>query len=136
MIRLHDHSRASGKKTALLSPAINLFLCGKLRGVGLKSSLNSDKIRTFDKYELEMLAKKCGLNISFYYMFPDYKFPKVIYTDESLKKGIYSDYIPYYSEYMNLLFDEKSMYNNIYENNKYNFHSRIQYAYFYMIKIR
>ena len=38
VIKLHDHSRASGKKTTSDSHAMSLFLCGKLHAVGLKSN--------------------------------------------------------------------------------------------------
>ena len=44
VIRLPDHSRASGRKSASDNHAINLFLCGKLHAVGWKSNLNSDNI--------------------------------------------------------------------------------------------
>lgn len=83
---------------------------------GIKGYPNSKSIKTFGKYELEVIAKKCDMNVNFYYMFPDYKFPKVIFTDESLDKGIFSDYIPYYSSQMNILLSEHDIYNSVYEN--------------------
>ena len=61
---------------------------------GIKNYPNSKAIKTFSKLELKELANKCKMNINFYYMFPDYKFPQVIYTDKSLEKGIFSNYRP------------------------------------------
>ena len=83
---------------------------------GINGYLDNAAIRTFSKHELEALATKCGMNINFYYMFPDYKFPKIIYTDKSLDKNIYSKYIPYYSSNMNLLIDEERVYKDIFDN--------------------
>ena len=70
---------------------------------GLKNYPNSKTIKTFDKVELESLAQKCGMNINFYYMFPDYKFPEIIYTDKSLQKNIFVKYEPYYCTKMNII---------------------------------
>ena len=44
--------------------------------------------RTFSKKELTELAAECGLDCTFYYPYPDYKFPVKIFSDERLpKKG-------------------------------------------------
>jgi SAM-dependent methyltransferase len=56
---------------------------------------NTDKkgAKTFSKSELEQLLKDSGYsNFYFYYPFPDYKLPKVVYSDEYLPKT--SDEIP------------------------------------------
>jgi SAM-dependent methyltransferase len=43
--------------------------------------------KTFSKSELEQLLKNSGYNnLYFYYPFPDYKLPKLIYSDEYLPK--------------------------------------------------
>lgn len=83
---------------------------------GINNYPISHKIRTFSKKELEQIASDCNMKINFYYMFPDYKFPKVIYTDQSLKDGVYADYTPYYCSKMNLLIDEHQTYREVYNN--------------------
>ena len=43
---------------------------------------------TFSKRELEHLAEECGYACKFYYPYPDYKFPIMIYSDDYLpRKG-------------------------------------------------
>lgn len=47
----------------------------------------SSGVKTFSKTELEELFQTCGLtNYKFYYPYPDYKLPRVIYSDEFLPK--------------------------------------------------
>ncbi len=84
---------------------------------GINGYQQSKNIKTFNKKELEELAEKCSLNINFYYMFPDYKFPKVIYTDTSLTKDMFTFYNPYYCTNMNLVLNEKKVYKDVYESN-------------------
>ena len=49
--------------------------------------------KTFSKSELEQMLKNCGYtNLYFYYPFPDYKLPTIVYSDEYLPKP--SDLIP------------------------------------------
>lgn len=83
---------------------------------GIRNYKESHNVKTFSKNELEVLAKTCGFNINYYYMFPDYKFPEIIYTDNSLNKDIYSNYTPYYCSKMSLLTLEKQLYKEIYNN--------------------
>lgn len=53
--------------------------------VGLEGYKKSDKVRTFTRSELKMLLEENGFkNIQFYYPFPDYKLPTVIYDEESM----------------------------------------------------
>ena len=49
-------------------------------------------------------------------MFPDYKFPKIVYSDEAIEKGVFSDYTPYYSSNMDLVASERKMYISCYRN--------------------
>lgn len=82
---------------------------------GLNDYPNDKSIKTFSKNELEELAETCKMDINFYYMFPDYKFPELIYTDKSLAKGVFCDYGPYYSGVMTTFIDERKIYNQIYK---------------------
>ena len=83
---------------------------------GIKNYTESHKVKTFSKNELENLAKTCGFNTNFYYMFPDYKFPEIIYTDNSLSKNIYNKYTSYYRDEMALITTENKIYKEIYDN--------------------
>lgn len=82
---------------------------------GLNDYPNNKSIKTFSKKELEELAETCKMDINFYYMFPDYKFPELIYTDKSLAKGVFCDYGPYYCDIMTTFIDERKIYNQIYK---------------------
>lgn len=63
--------------------------------LGLKGYENYD-IQTFGKKELSDIVKKAGFKYEkYYYPFPDYKMPYIIYTDER---------VPYKTEINNLLF--------------------------------
>lgn len=53
--------------------------------VGLENYPGVDNVRTFSKKELKELLKKSGFpSAKFYYPYPDYKFPREIFTDETL----------------------------------------------------
>lgn len=50
--------------------------------VGLEGYNKQDKVRTFTRSELQNLLKNNGFsNVQFYYPFPDYKLPSVIYHE-------------------------------------------------------
>lgn len=52
---------------------------------GINGYAHTDNVKTFTKSELESLLCACDLNrYRFYYPLPDYKFPKSIYTDETI----------------------------------------------------
>ncbi len=85
---------------------------------GIKNYPNDIGIKTFSKNELENIAKECGLISYFYYVFPDYKFPELIYTDASLKKKVFNNYLPYYCSYMSLITYEQLLYKEIFKNNE------------------
>lgn len=64
--------------------------------LGLNAYEGNHSVRTFSKSEWKTMLDRCGLNCRFYYPYPDYKFPEEIYTDESLKSGMYGKpYINY-----------------------------------------
>ncbi|MDO4963080.1 MAG: methyltransferase [bacterium] len=85
---------------------------------GINGYDNKTKVKTFSKKELEIIIKECNLKSNFYYVFPDYKFPQLIYTDKSLKENIYCNYDPYYSTNCNtnLVINESKVYKDIYNN--------------------
>ena len=87
--------------------------------VGLQGYEEDKTPKTFSKYELEKMLENIGLpHNRFYYVFPDYKFPEVIATDErkpdyaGLKKVSFT-----YSRNSILTADEKKLYKDIIENN-------------------
>lgn len=50
---------------------------------GIEGYTGQSKVRTFSYHELINLFKNCGFeNIEFYYPYPDYKFPREIYSDD------------------------------------------------------
>lgn len=54
---------------------------------GIEGYANTNGAKTFSKIELEKLFKKADYGkYSFYYPYPDYKFPNTIYSDEYLPK--------------------------------------------------
>lgn len=58
--------------------------CGKYFE-GIEGYTETSGVKTFSKPELEELFEICGIKkYQFYYPYPDYKFPKVIYSDEFL----------------------------------------------------
>ncbi|MCI9485901.1 MAG: class I SAM-dependent methyltransferase [Lachnospiraceae bacterium] len=60
--------------------------CGRLYE-GLEGYLNTDSVRTFTKAGLEKVINDCGCRAEgFYYPYPDYKLPTVIYSDAYLPK--------------------------------------------------
>ena len=54
---------------------------------GIEGYRKEDKVRTFTKSQLmNMLTENRFGNVSFYYPFPDYKLPTVIYDEDMIKK--------------------------------------------------
>lgn len=54
---------------------------------GIEDYTQSNGVKTFSKHELEELLRRAGFtNFKFYYPYPDYKLPTVIYSDEYLPK--------------------------------------------------
>lgn len=59
---------------------------------GINSYPGEKKVKTFGRIELEQLMSKAGFAKStFYYPFPDYKLPTLIYSDEYLP-GVHCDF--------------------------------------------
>lgn len=59
--------------------------------IGIEGYKSSDSVKTFSKSQLEELMEKCGFyNLYFYYPYPDYKMPTVIYSDDYLPNETFS----------------------------------------------
>lgn len=92
---------------------------------GIEGYKNSSGARTFTKKELEELFKKCSLsNYQFYYPYPDYKFPDVIYSDKYLpKKGELNHNINLNDNERIVLFNEMLAFDNVIENEMFPLYS-------------
>ena len=78
--------------------------------LGLNDYPGCDSVRTFSKGELSALLTDSGLpQMRFYYPYPDYKFPREIFTDETLQSNGYGrDYQSYTGKNFRL-FEESSL---------------------------
>ena len=77
---------------------------------GIRGYEGNDSVRTFSRGEWEELMHTCGMNhYRFYYPYPDYKFPKEIFTDESLESQKYGTPSWNFTRYRMALFDETQM---------------------------
>ena len=77
---------------------------------GLREYEGNDSVRTFSRAEWENLMRGCGLfHYKFYYPYPDYKFPREIFTDESLKEQKYGAPTWNFTKYRMALFSEEKM---------------------------
>lgn len=77
---------------------------------GLRGYEGNESVRTFSKGEWEVLLKSCGMeHYRFYYPYPDYKFPREIFTDTSLKEQKYGCPCWNFTKYRMALFDETQM---------------------------
>lgn len=82
--------------------------------LGINEYAGNNNVRTFSKSELTEILDDCGFaNKRFYYPYPDYKFPNVIYTDETINEfGYGNDYFDFQGKRM-LLFNEKMVADSI-----------------------
>ncbi len=92
---------------------------------GIEDYSSTTGVKTFSKMELEELMDRCGVTKrTFYYPYPDYKFPRTIYSDDFLPKFNEIGNAPLMDQQMNLrLFDEKKAFNNILKNNLFPLYS-------------
>lgn len=78
--------------------------------LGLNNYEGIKNVRTFSKKELTELLEESGLVARrFYYPYPDYKFPREIFTDETLQSNGYGRPYEFYSENRFCLFDESKV---------------------------
>jgi len=85
----------------------------------------SAEVETFGKYELEELLKESGFrNIFFYYPFPDYKLPDIVFSDLKLpeEEDILMNAISYDNNRYQL-FDERRVFKQIIRNKMFPFFS-------------
>ncbi|MCR5609793.1 MAG: class I SAM-dependent methyltransferase [Lachnospiraceae bacterium] len=85
----------------------------------------SQKVRTFSKDELKDIFEEAGYsNYSFYYPYPDYKFPKQIFSDEYLPNEEDIEFSrEVYDNNRMKLFNETRVLKNIVKNKKFDFFS-------------
>lgn len=85
---------------------------------GIEGYGNTTNVKTFARPKLEMIFDQCGLmKRTFYYPYPDYKFPLTIYSDEHLPKiGELTNNANNYDRERMTLFDEEMAFDEIIEN--------------------
>jgi len=92
---------------------------------GIEGYKNTSYARTFSKVELERMFDNVGFKgWKFYYPYPDYKFPKTIYSDEYLPKvGELNYNNANFDRDRIVLFDETAVYDNIISDNMFPYFS-------------
>lgn len=82
---------------------------------GIEGYPNPVMVRTFSRPELECIADKAGLKKrEFYYPYPDYKLPMVIYSDSYLPKvGELKENLRNFDRERYLLFDEEKAFDSV-----------------------
>lgn len=77
---------------------------------GIREYEGNTSVRTFSRGEWEELMRTCGFDYyKFYYPYPDYKFPREIFTDASLKTQKYGRPAWNFTKYRMALFEETKM---------------------------
>ena len=86
-------------------------------------SLTNPNVKTFSKNGLYNLLSDAGFyNTYFYYPMPDYKLPTVIYSQDKLpENGNMQNMSPYYTNKSSLVINEKNLWNDIVDNNVFEF---------------
>lgn len=82
---------------------------------GIENYRNVNRVRTFSKKEIEDLLQNAGFaNNTFYYPCPDYKLPKMVYSQDNLPKegDLRNMEIPYDRDRY-LLFDENVVWDSL-----------------------
>lgn len=85
---------------------------------------NDKTIQTFGKLELTELLRSVGFRTTkFYYPMPDYKLPKVIFSDEYLPRidDFFDAYSPNYDQDRFALFNERDAFKNVIKNGQFSF---------------
>jgi methylase of polypeptide subunit release factors len=91
---------------------------------GIEDYPNDKGIQTFGKLEFEKLIKSVGFkDTEFYYPMPDYKLPKIIYSDAYLPKidDLFDIYSPNFDQDRVVLFDERKAFKNVIKNGQFPF---------------
>jgi 2-polyprenyl-3-methyl-5-hydroxy-6-metoxy-1,4-benzoquinol methylase len=85
---------------------------------------NDKGIQTFGKVELTELLESAGYkDLKFYYPMPDYKLPKVVYSDEYLPKidDLFDIYSQNFDQDRYALFNEREAFKNVIKNKQFDF---------------
>ncbi|MDC7291370.1 class I SAM-dependent methyltransferase [Blautia schinkii] len=84
---------------------------------GLEGYPETSGVKTFSRAELKDVISRAGdFETTFYYPYPDYKFPMTVYSDKYLpKKGELSDNFCNFDRVRMQLFDEPKVYNSLVE---------------------
>lgn len=91
---------------------------------GLEGYEELQGVKTFSKTELEKIFKEVNLNYTFYYPYPDYKLPMVIYSDEYLpKEGELNNNINNFDRDRIISFDESKVYDTLIKEKVFPFYS-------------
>lgn len=92
---------------------------------GLEGYQNTSGVRTFSRPELIRIIESCGYtDYKFYYPYPDYKFPRVIYSDEYLPRtGELNQNICNFDRDRLVLMDEGKVYDQILKNELFSLYS-------------
>lgn len=91
---------------------------------GIEGYPEDHGIRTFGKVELESLLREAGFSaFEFYYPMPDYKLPKVVYSDSFLpqKDAFFDAMSPNFDQERMSLFNENLAYKGIIDNEQFPF---------------
>lgn len=92
---------------------------------GIEGYTTTSGVKTFSKKELQDYAKRADLtDITFYYPYPDYKFPSTIYSDEYLpnKSELFNNICNFDNDRL-LLFDETKAFDNIIKDGLFDLYS-------------
>lgn len=92
---------------------------------GIEGYKNTKGVKTFSKRELENIILSVGIkNYKFYYPYPDYKLPTVIYSDEYLPKlGELNNNQRNFDMERIITFDESKVYDTILEEGLFQLYS-------------
>ena len=92
---------------------------------GIEGYTNSQNVMTFSKNGLNKLLYESGAkDISFYYPYPDYKLPLVIYSDDYLpKKGTLNNNFRNFDYERMVIFDEAKVYDSLIEDGMFDIFS-------------
>jgi GT2 family glycosyltransferase/2-polyprenyl-3-methyl-5-hydroxy-6-metoxy-1,4-benzoquinol methylase len=125
-----DHLKENGILLCAIENRFGLkYWCGASEDhlqepfVGINGYSKEKTPKTLSKYALSQLFDSAKLNNKrFYYVLPDYRFPRAIYTDDYLPKPQDIDNIPFtYSKGSMLHSKEQALYNEIIKNNTFDF---------------
>lgn len=84
---------------------------------GIENYTNTKGVKTFTRRELELMFNNTGLrSYTFYYPYPDYKFPTKVFSDRYLPKvGELNTNVQNFDRDRMMLFDEAKVFNTVIE---------------------